>query len=192
MQQYCFLIYETENMKNIKRVKKLHRLLGTVVYDVMDSPVGSLIIVASTQGIHNILWESESNTDMCKGILKNCEQNSQHEMIVKARQQLMEYFNSKRKVFNLSLCLDGTPFQIQAWQELCKIPYGETISYGEQAERLGDKNKARAIGLANGLNPIPIIVPCHRVIGSNGSLTGFGGGLENKSILLELERKNYG
>jgi len=128
---------------------------------------------------------------MCKAILKNYERNSQHEMITRVKQQLTEYFEGKRKVFNLPLCFDGTPFQIQAWQELYKIPYGVTISYKEQATRLGDKNKARAIGLANGLNPIPIIVPCHRVIGSNGHLTGFAGGLEYKAMLLLLERKNH-
>ena len=85
---------------------------------------------------------------------------------------------------------EGTPFQMQAWAQLRKIPYGETISYGEQAKRTGDKNKARAIGLANGQNPIPIIIPCHRVIGSNGKLTGFAGGLDKKALLLKLENNS--
>src|SRR5262249_3392103 len=141
------------------------------------------------QGIHSILWESEANLDACKVILNNYEHNSEHEMITKTKQQLTEYFAGNRKVFNLPLCFAGTAFQIQTWQELYKIPYGETISYQEQARRLGDKNKARAVGMANGQNPIPIIVPCHRVIGSNGHLTGFGGGLDNKAILLQLEKK---
>ena len=175
----------------MKRIKKLN-LSKDIVYDAMSSPVGSLTILASTKGIHRILWENETNTQICDVILKNFERNVCHEIITQTKQQLTEYFEGKRKVFNLPLCLDGTAFQIQVWEELCKIPYGETISYGEQARRLGDKNKARAVGLSNGLNPIPIIVPCHRVIGSNGSLTGFGGGLENKVLLLQLERKSSG
>ena len=172
----------------MKRVKKLNHLPNDVVYDSMNFPVGWLTLFASTQGIHSILWEDETHTDMCKAILKNCERNAHHEIITRTKQQLTEYFDGKRNVFSLPLCFSGTPFQIQAWQELYKIPYGETISYQEQASRLGDKKTARAIGLANGLNPIPIIVPCHRVIGSNGQLTGFGGGLENKAMLLQLER----
>ena len=90
--------------------------------------------------------------------------------------------------FDIPLCGHGTPFQKQVWKELSKIPYGQTISYGEQAKRLGDKNKARAVGLANGCNPISIIVPCHRVIGCKGHLTGFAGGLESKKYLIDLER----
>lgn len=132
----------------MKTVKKLSRLPDSAVYDVMNSPVGSLTLFASTQGIHSILWESEAHTDMCKAILKNCKRGVHHEIITRTKQQLMEYFEGNRKIFHLPLCFDGTTFQIQAWQELCKIPYGETISYQEQARRLGDKNKARAVGLA--------------------------------------------
>ena len=92
----------------------------------------------------------------------------------------------------MPLSPQGTPFQIQAWQQLSAIPYAETISYGEQAKRLGDKNKSRAVGMANGCNPISIIIPCHRVIGSNGKLVGFAGGLDKKSYLLNLEKTNSG
>lgn len=108
----------------------------------------------------------------------------------KTKKQLNEYFQGKRKIFDLPLVYNGTEFQIQTWKQLIKIPYAKTISYAEQAERIGNKNKARAVGLANGLNPISIIIPCHRVIGSNGHLVGFGGGLEKKSFLLKLEQKN--
>ncbi|EKD72741.1 MAG: hypothetical protein ACD_45C00599G0001, partial [uncultured bacterium] len=94
----------------------------------------------------------------------------------------------KRKMFDLPLVIDGTDFQIQAWKQLLKIPYSSTITYGEQAEKMGDKKKARAVGMANKLNPISIIIPCHRVIGNNGQLIGFAGGLEKKAYLLKLEK----
>ena len=101
--------------------------------------------------------------------------------------QLREYFNRQRKEFDLPLEILGTDFQKKVWDELTKIPYGETISYGELANRMGDKNLMRAVAAANGANPIPIIIPCHRVIGADGSLTGYGGGLDVKQKLLELE-----
>lgn len=171
----------------MKRIKQLQTLPSDTVYDEMHSPVGCLAIFASSKGLHKILWEDEVNLETCKTFLRKLERNAQHKIIIKTKQQLKAYFEGKRTTFDLPLCFNGTPFQIQVWQELCKIPYGQTISYGEQARRLGDKNKARAVGLANGMNPISIIVPCHRVIGSNGQLTGFGGGLKNKALLLQLE-----
>ena len=106
--------------------------------------------------------------------------------------QLRTYFSGKLQTFGVPLVLLGTDFQVRVWQTLQSIPYGETISYLELAKRIGNAKAVRAVGLANGANPIPIIVPCHRVIGSNGSLTGFGGGLENKAKLLALESKQLG
>jgi methylated-DNA-[protein]-cysteine S-methyltransferase len=106
-----------------------------------------------------------------------------------AVQQLGEYFAGDRREFELALRLDGTEFQRRVWAELVRIPYGETISYGELARRIGNPAAARAVGLANGANPVAIVVPCHRVIGSDGSLTGFGGGLPIKQKLLDLERR---
>ncbi|HEY2289563.1 MAG TPA: methylated-DNA--[protein]-cysteine S-methyltransferase [Thermoanaerobaculia bacterium] len=103
------------------------------------------------------------------------------------RRQLAEYFAGERRDFDLRLSAKGTPFERSVWDELRKIPFGETRSYGEIAQALGRPGAARAVGRANGANPIPIVVPCHRVIGSDGSLTGFGGGLEAKSLLLEIE-----
>ena len=110
-------------------------------------------------------------------------------LIKKTSQQLTEYFDGKRKTFNLPLALRGTDFQIKVWKALQNIPYGETRSYGEIAAITGNPKASRAVGMANNRNPIVIIIPCHRVIGHNGSLTGFGGGLELKRQLLELEQK---
>lgn len=104
-----------------------------------------------------------------------------------ARTQLAEYFDGSRREFDLPLALEGTPFQREVWEALREIPYGETVSYGELALRLGKPDAVRAVGLANGRNPISIVVPCHRVIGADGSLTGYGGGLERKRELLDLE-----
>jgi len=109
-----------------------------------------------------------------------------------ARQQLEEYFAGERQDFDLPLHLSGTDFQVQVLQELQRIPYGETTSYGDIAKRIGRPKATRAVGAANGRNPIPIIVPCHRVIGSSGDLTGFGGGLDTKEALLRLEAENSG
>lgn len=103
--------------------------------------------------------------------------------------QLEAYFAGKLEEFDVPLVPEGTPFQQRVWKNLCDIPFGETISYGELARRIGNPNASRAVGLANGTNPIPIIIPCHRVIGSNGKLTGYGGGLPIKEKLLALERK---
>jgi methylated-DNA-[protein]-cysteine S-methyltransferase len=107
-----------------------------------------------------------------------------------AREQLQEYFAGKRKEFDLPLHLSGTEFQVQVLEELQRIPYGETTSYGDIAQRIGRPKAMRAVGAANGRNPIPIIIPCHRVIGSSGQLTGFGGGLDTKEVLLRLEAEN--
>jgi methylated-DNA-[protein]-cysteine S-methyltransferase len=103
--------------------------------------------------------------------------------------QLRAYFAGELETLNLSLSPQGTPFQQKVWSELLKIPYGETTSYGELARRIGNSNASRAVGLANGSNPIPIVIPCHRVIGSNGKLTGYGGGLPIKEKLLALEKR---
>jgi methylated-DNA-[protein]-cysteine S-methyltransferase len=103
--------------------------------------------------------------------------------------QLRAYFAGTLEKFHLPLSPQGTQFQLGVWKRLCDIPYGETISYGELARRIGNPNASRAVGLANGSNPIPIIIPCHRVIGSNGKLTGYGGGLPIKEKLLALERR---
>lgn len=109
-------------------------------------------------------------------------------VLMQARRELDDYFAGKRTRFTVPTAAHGTPFQQRVWAALRKIPYGATRTYGEQAEAIGSPRASRAVGLANGRNPIAIIVPCHRVIGSNGSLTGFGGGLHRKKFLLDLER----
>lgn len=160
------------------------------IYHDMDSPVGRLTIVASDGKITALLWENDLNLWQYKAMTTRMTDSTNEKIIIQAKQQLAEYFQGTRQRFDLPLQPNGTDFQIKAWQQLQKIPYGQTISYGEQAKRIGDKNKARAVGMANGCNPISIIIPCHRVIGSNGKLVGFGGGLDKKSFLLALETKH--
>jgi methylated-DNA-[protein]-cysteine S-methyltransferase len=105
--------------------------------------------------------------------------------------ELKEYFAGERMAFEVELAPEGTPFQLEVWKELMLIPYGETRTYGEIAQALGQPGASRAVGAANGANPIPIVIPCHRVVGSDGTLVGFGGGLRNKALLLEMERRYW-
>ena len=147
----------------------------------LDTPVGKLIVVAGDRGLRAVHFPGTAPPD---GVVAG-----RSPALAAAQKQLLEYFEGKRVVFDLPLELVGTPFQCRAWRALATIPYGATISYGEQARRLGHPRAARAVGAANGRNPIPIVLPCHRVIGADGSLTGFGGGLETKLALLELEAR---
>ncbi|NWG29081.1 MAG: methylated-DNA--[protein]-cysteine S-methyltransferase [Ignavibacteriaceae bacterium] len=150
--------------------------------DIIDGINFSVIL--SNNGIREILINRKSSSKNHSGLTQLSSDNPK---VVNIFNQLREYFSRQRKEFDLPLELLGTEFQKKVWNELTKIPYGETISYGELAEWVGDKNKMRAVAAANGANPIPIIIPCHRVIGADGSLTGYGGGLEIKQKLLELE-----
>ena len=160
------------------------------VYSKMQSPVGTLWLIASSEGLHALLWDKDQLNPKYKTIFSSLKESDSHPMIAKTVQQLKEYFKGDRKDFDLPLVSEGTEFQKKAWQQLSLIPYGKTISYNEQAQRLGNPKATRAVGTANGRNPISIIVPCHRVIAKNGDLTGFGGGLHNKKFLLELEQKH--
>jgi methylated-DNA-[protein]-cysteine S-methyltransferase len=156
----------------------------------MPSPIGTLTIVANDHAIVAIDWDDESGHEaLLGGATIHDVEPGDHPALAVAVEQLDEYFEGERTDFDIPLDATGTPFQHQAWAALVRIPFGETVSYGEQAVMLGDKNKARAVGAANGKNPIPILVPCHRVVGSNGHLTGFAGGLEAKAWLLEHEFK---
>jgi methylated-DNA-[protein]-cysteine S-methyltransferase len=141
-------------------------------------------VVVSNIGIREIRINKKQNAD---DITNETQITSDDPKVVGVFNQLKEYFNRQRKEFDLRLEILGTDFQKKVWKELTKIPYGETISYGELANKMGDKNLMRAVATANGANPIPIIIPCHRVIGADGSLTGYGGGLDVKQKLLELE-----
>ena len=171
----------------MSRVRGLSKLPVDACCDTMDSPVGVLTLVASSKGLHAILWDNDRLIPAHRELLGSLSQSKEQAVIRKTKTQLQEYFLGARIEFDLPLILDGTPFQLSAWDQLLEIPYGSTISYGEQAERLGDKKKARAVGTANAKNPLSIIVPCHRVIGADHQLRGFAGGLDKKSHLLQLE-----
>lgn len=175
----------------MKKIKVLRSLPQNATVDEMSSPVGKLMIITSEMGLHAILWDVEHHFKYVRQVTDNLKHSRNEKTIVKTKKQLLEYFENKRKQFDLPLIMNGTPFQTQAWRQLLQIPYGKTISYGNQAEKIGNKNLARAIGMANRSNPISIIIPCHRVIGCNGDLVGFSGGLEKKSYLLAIE-KNQG
>jgi methylated-DNA-[protein]-cysteine S-methyltransferase len=159
----------------------------TLFSTVTDSPVGALRVVASDAGIRAVLWPGD---DPARVRLVETIEDPGHPVIAAAVVQLAEYFAGDRIEFDVPLDAVGTDFQRLAWAALRTIAYGTTVSYGEQAERMGDRRKARAVGAANGRNPISIIVPCHRVIGANGTLTGFAGGTDTKAWLLEHEQRH--
>lgn len=154
---------------------------------LMPSPVGMLTLVARGPALAAVLWEHERENRVRLGPLS--EQNG-HPLLVETERQLNEYFAGERTHFALPLDFQGTEFQKQVWQALLDIPYGETRSYGQIARSIGNPKSVRAVGAANGKNPISIIAPCHRVIGTSGALTGFAGGLEAKAFLLALEGHN--
>jgi len=162
---------------------------------VLPTPIGPLTLVASSSGLRAVLWSVDDATrvpgvalDEMPSRSDDAPPRSEVTIMEQAAVELDEYFEGARRSFDVPLDPVGTAFQRRAWAALRTIPYGETVTYGEQAERLGDRRKARAVGAANGRNPISIIVPCHRVVGSNGSLTGFAGGLDVKAWLLDHER----
>ena len=152
----------------------------------IDSPVGKLKLIATDRGLVAILWANENPRRVR---LAHQTEDAHHPVLKKTETQLAEYFSGERLHFDLPLDPQGTPFQRAVWDALLAIPYGETRSYGQLAKQLGNPNATRAVGAANGRNPIAIIVPCHRVVGSTGKLTGFAGGLHTKSFLLELEAR---
>ena len=156
-------------------------------YCYMPTPIGELLLAGDR--------ESLSMIGFPKGSMRRDPEPDwiyNEQPFANAIRQLNEYFAGERKEFDLPLSLDGTEFQLLVLEELQQIPYGETTSYGDIAKRIGRPKAVRAVGAANGRNPIPIIVPCHRVIGSTGDLTGFGGGLDTKTALLRLEAENSG
>ena len=158
--------------------------MGEVYYTRFESPVGTLLLAGNGKALRRVSFESSKRSAPPQTEWK---QNRQE--FAEVIRQLQAYFHGELKEFDLPLAMEGTEFQLRVWNELRAIPYGETISYAQLAGRIGNPKAVRAVGLANGSNPIPIIVPCHRVIGSDGSLTGFGGGLPTKRMLLELENK---
>ena len=157
---------------------------STVYFTSFESPVGSLLLAGDRKSLRQVSFANSKHSASPRSDWK---QN--RAAFTEVIRQLQAYFRGELKEFDLPLAMEGTEFQLHVWHELRAIPYGETISYAQLAVRVGNPKAVRAVGLANGSNPIPIIVPCHRVIGSNGSLTGFGGGLSMKKKLLELENK---
>ena len=154
-----------------------------ILYQYIESPVDLLLLAADGNGLHLIEFHTPRHpmsrlTDWIEG---------DNAILQATRTQLEEYFSGSRKHFDLPLAPQGTPFQIEVWHTLATIPYGHTISYAQLAQRVGKPTAMRAVGAANGRNPLPIVLPCHRVIGADGSLTGFGGGLPTKQFLLQLE-----
>jgi len=154
-------------------------------YSYLDTPIGRLLIAGDDDAVRRIDFPKDGKA----GRPEASWEESARGAVGEAMRQLREYFAGRRSEFELPLAPEGTEFQRTVWNRLREIPYGETISYGELAKRVGNPKASRAVGAANGQNPIPIVIPCHRVIGSNGKLTGFGGGLPVKEALLALEAK---
>jgi methylated-DNA-[protein]-cysteine S-methyltransferase len=161
----------------------------TYKFKTMPSPVGALTLVASDAGLTAILWENDRPGRVKLGAL---EEAPDHPVLAEAERQIQEYFAGERTSFSVPLDFRGTDFQKSVWAALLTIPFGETRSYGEIARQIGRPGASRAVGAANGRNPLSIIAPCHRVIGTNGALTGFAGGLAAKEALLGMERRVKG
>jgi methylated-DNA-[protein]-cysteine S-methyltransferase len=158
--------------------------VSAVFYATVESPVGPLLLAGDANALRCVSFESSK-----RAMSPPADWKQNRAAFAEVIRQLKAYFRGELKEFDLPLAMEGTEFQLRVWNALRTIPYGETISYAQLAGRIGNPKAVRAVGLANGSNPIPIIVPCHRVIGSDGSLTGFGGGLTTKKMLLELENK---
>jgi methylated-DNA-[protein]-cysteine S-methyltransferase len=159
----------------------------TLACRTIDSPVGKLKLVAGDRGLVAVLWENDNPRRV--RFSERLEQK-EHPILAQAARELEEYFAGKRRSFTVPLDMRGTGFQRNVWEALLDIPFGETRSYGELAGKLGNAQAARAVGAATGRNPISVVVPCHRLVGASGQLTGFAGGLDAKAQLLHLEQGN--
>lgn len=160
-----------------------HTLSHSLCYTSVDSPIGELLLLGDGHALHGLYMQ-----DGRKPVRIAPWWERSVAPFRDVRAQLRQYFAGERVTFDTPLAMDGTQFERRVWRALQGIPYGETVSYREIARRVGQPSAARAVGLANGRNPIAVVVPCHRVIGANGTLTGYGGGLERKRLLLELEK----
>lgn len=158
------------------------------VHKVINSPVGALKLVSDDEHLLAVLWPNDNPRRVRFAI--NTEENKIHSVLIEAEKQLNEYFRQERNSFSIPLRFIGTPFQQAVWNALNQIPFGETRSYKQIATQVDCPKGTQAVGGANGRNPLSIVVPCHRVIGANGTLTGFAGGLEVKTYLLEIESKS--
>ncbi len=157
---------------------------NAILYSTVASPIGELTLTSDGTSVTGVYMHNQKHA-----AARTKDWRRDDAALKEPRAQLQAYFAGELREFDLPLAPEGTPFQQRVWRALCDIPYGETISYGELARRIGQPKASRAVGLANGQNPISIVVPCHRVIGANGSLTGYGGGLERKRWLLAHESK---
>ena len=157
--------------------------IAQMMYTTMESPIGELLLLGDGDALRGLYMQDGRKP---RAIATGWEEST--EPFADVKRQLDEYFAGNRTTFDIPLAAEGAPFEREVWHALEEIPYGEPVSYGEIARRVGQPTAARAVGLANGRNPIAVIVPCHRVIGADGTLTGYGGGLERKRLLLELER----
>lgn len=167
------------------------RLHAPRFHSIAESPIGPITLVCQDGKLTGLYMEVSGHPPQ-EGTLGERVDPADDDVLVKAASQLEAYFNGELTGFDLPIELDGTGFQRTVWASLQDIPYGDTISYSELARRIGQPSASRAVGLANGRNPISIVVPCHRVVGSNGSLTGYGGGLDRKRFLLSLEQRVTG
>lgn len=153
----------------------------------ITTPVGALTVVAADTGLRAVLWDVDGESDRVPAA-RGAREHPEHPLVARAIVQLNEYFAGTRRTFDLMLDPIGTEFQVQAWDALRRIPYGTTVNYAEQATSMGHPSAVRAVGTANGRNPLGIVVPCHRVVGKDGSLAGFAGGLDAKRWLLDHEQ----
>ena len=153
-------------------------------YDYFQSPQGGMLLLATDEGLAGIFFDRQKHHPQKQADWKK---HADHKLLRQAKRELAEYFAGKRTHFDVALAPEGTPFQRSVWKAISTVRFGETISYGELARRAGHPGSARAAGAATGRNPIGIIVPCHRIVGANGSLTGYAGGLDRKRALLALE-----
>lgn len=174
----------------MKQIADSEQAKEPIFFHQFASPMGEMIIAEQCEKLCLCSWASDENETLWAEWVED--KAALHPVLRATRQQLCEYFEGKRQVFDLSLQLKGTPFQQRAWQVLQQIPYGEVITYGEEARRMDNPKAVRAVGGANHNNPIAIIVPCHRVVAAGGKLGGYGGGIDRKRYLLSLEGvKNY-
>jgi methylated-DNA-[protein]-cysteine S-methyltransferase len=160
---------------------------ASLVYTSVDSPIGELLLVGDGRALHGLYMRGAP-----KPVTIGRSWRRLPDAFQAVRVQLAEYFAGERRTFDAELVMRGTAFQRRVWRALLRVGYGETVSYGELARRIGRPSAARAVGMANGRNPVSIIVPCHRVIGADGTLTGYGGGIERKRLLLDLEARAAG
>ncbi|KTF30394.1 methylated-DNA--[protein]-cysteine S-methyltransferase [Xanthomonas vesicatoria] len=158
--------------------------MNMLYYDTFPSPIGALSVAADDTGVHHILFAKNRYDAIGRARWLHAPDAP---LVREAREQLLDYLHGGRRSFDLPLAPIGTPFQLQVWHTLAQIPFGQTWSYAQLAQAVGRPAASRAVGAANGRNPLPIVLPCHRVIGANGALTGFGGGLPTKQALLQLE-----